>query len=179
VVGSLIGKGSYMKLSIVILSTVLILFTSFNTRATTQLNATEAYAEMKSLVGQWQKQGSKNSNFVISFELTANDSVLIETWLHKGNKHSLTLYHLNGNSVMATHYCPQGNQPRLQLSPRSTKNNLYFDFLDVTNLTDLSKSHQHSLAFEFSTDSNKVLRKESYLNESGEDNSELVLVRTK
>jgi len=86
---------------------------------------------------------------------------------------------LNNNSLMATHYCPQGNQPRLELSTSSTRKNLHFDFLDATNLAEIANSHQHSLAFEFSSDINKVVRKESYLSKSGEDNSELILVRSK
>jgi len=147
--------------------------------ANTRVNVAEAFDEMKSLVGLWHKEGAESSNFLVSFELIANNSVLVETWLRKGKKHSFTMYHLDNEKLMATHYCPQGNQPRLVLTESSTINNLNFSFLDATNLVDLSDSHQHSLGFEFPIDLNKILRKESYISEKGEDVSELLLVRRK
>ena len=89
------------------------------------------------------------------------------------------MYHLDKEKLMATHYCPQGNQPRLVLTKKSTVQNLNFSFLDATNLVDLSGSHQHSLGFYFSKDENKILRRESYISEGTEDISELPLVRSK
>jgi hypothetical protein len=147
--------------------------------ANTRLNATEAFEEMKSLVGIWKKEQGKTSNFSVSFELIANNSVLVETWLRNGKKHSFTLYHLDNEKLMATHYCPQGNQPRLVLNQNSTIQKLNFTFFDATNLANLTDSHQHSLGFEFYKDVNKILRKESYLSKGKEDVSELPLVRSK
>ncbi len=158
---------------------ILTLIMSFEVNAKTQFNVNDAFEGMKSLVGVWQKEGTEEPNLTVSFELIANRSVLVETWLYKGKKHSFTMYHLDNESLLATHYCPQGNQPRLKLAKNSTANNLSFDFLDVTNLIDLADSHQHSLGFEFSKDLNKILRKESYLSDKGTDDSELILVRRK
>lgn len=156
---------------------ILIFIFSGSARAGDEINAVEIFTQLKSLVGVWEKEGSTNSNFNISFELTANDTTLIETWNNKGKKHSLTLYHLNGANLMATHYCPQGNQPRLHLSKSSTLGNISFEYLDSTNLKNLDDSHQHSLGFGISKSTNKVHRRETYLSKSGEDVSELILVR--
>jgi len=142
-----------------------------------KVKAPEVFSQLKSLVGVWQKEGAENSDFTISFELTANDTTLIETWNYKGKKHSLTLYHLNGKSLMATHYCPQGNQPRLNLSEGTTLDSIVFNYLDATNLASLDDSHQHSLGFELDSSSKKIRRKESYLSESGVETSELILMR--
>jgi hypothetical protein len=168
-----------MKPLIIILSSILTLLITSDVNAHTRLNVADAFNEMKSLVGVWQKEGVEKPNLIVSFELIANSSVLVETWLNKGKKHSFTLYHLDNDNLMATHYCPQGNQPRLKLTNSSTINNLKFNFLDVTNLVNSTDSHQHSLGFEFSKDLNIILRKETYLSGSGEDNSELRLVRRK
>lgn len=139
---------------------------------------TELFTQMKSLVGTWVKADAPDSNFSVVFELTARESVLVETWLRGAQNHSLTLYHLNGTELMATHYCPQGNQPRLQLAKDSKPNHLEFTYLDATNLTSLDDSHQHTLGFDLSDSANKILRKESYLNKAGEEFSEIVLVRS-
>lgn len=156
---------------------IFILSISISARANDKIDAPEIFSQMKSLVGVWEKEGATDSKFNISFELTANDTTLIETWNYKGKKHSLTLYHLNGNNLMATHYCPQGNQPRLHLSNDATLNNISFNYFDATNLESLEDSHQHSLGFEIYESSDKIHRKETYLNKSGEEASELILVR--
>lgn len=168
-----------MKSSSIFLYLIIFLLTCSEVNANTRLDVTEVFAEMKSLVGTWKKDGGKRPNFSVSFELTANNSVLVETWLHNGNKHSFTMYHLNNENLMATHYCPQGNQPRLQLAKDSTIKDLRFEFFDATNLDDLANSHQHSLGFEFTKDANKIVRKESYISNVGEDFAELLLVRSK
>jgi len=166
------------SLNITLLSILFLLMPSA-VNANTQLNAVKAFDEMKSLVGIWKKEGGKSPNFSVSFELIANNSVLVETWLRKGKKHSFTLYHLDNENLMATHYCPQGNQPRLLLAKNSTINDLRFNFFDATNLANLANSHQHSLGFEFSKDINVILRNESYISAGDEDFSKLRLVRSK
>jgi len=156
---------------------IFILSTSISASENDKIDAAEIFSQLKSLVGVWEKEGATDANFTISFELTANDTTLIETWNYKGRKHSLTLYHLNGESLMATHYCPQGNQPRLNLSNEATLNNISFNYFDATNLESLEDSHQHTLGFELSESADKILRKETYLSKSGEKGSELLLER--
>lgn len=141
------------------------------------VSATGAFTKMKSLVGTWVREGDTNSTFNITFELTAKGSTLMETWNSKGKKHSLTVYHLNGENLMATHYCPQGNQPRLHLSKDSTLDKLSFSYLDATNLKSIDHSHQHSLGFEIGAAGQKVLRSESYLKKGDEDFSTMNLIR--
>ena len=160
--------------------TILIVFTLSMapfTSATENNDAAAAFTKMKSLVGLWQREGRSNSTFGISFELTANGSTLLETWLNKGKKHSLTVYHMDGDSLMATHYCPQGNQPRLKLTKASSHNKLDFQYFDASNLQSLDQSHQHSLGFDLSDMAHKITRSETYQSKSGEDPSEMVLVR--
>tara|TARA_B110000093_G_C12727901_1_gene309063 strand:+ start:122 stop:622 length:501 start_codon:yes stop_codon:yes gene_type:complete len=159
------------------LASIIILSLSCSVSASDKADPDVIFSQMKSLTGVWVKEGAANSNLNIQFELTANDTTLIETWIYKGKKHSLTLYHLNGKNLMATHYCPQGNQPRLNLTNNSTPENVSFTYLDATNLASLEDSHQHSLGFEMSDSSSRLLRKESYLSKSGEELSELKLVR--
>ncbi len=138
--------------------------------------ASPDFERLKSLVGIWQKEGSENSHFQIEFYLTANETVLVEKWMRKGVPHSLTLYHKDGKDVLATHYCPQGNQPRLKLKPASSDATLSFDFLDATNLKSEDDNHQHNLSIEFADDSH-IIRKESYRKSGQSDHSELKLIK--
>ncbi|WP_157606026.1 hypothetical protein [Rheinheimera sp. SA_1] len=138
----------------------LILF-SISVHADAVAVSASSFNKLKTLVGEWKKEGSDGENFYISFEITAKGSVLIENWINKGVSHSLTLYHLDGDKLLATHYCPQGNQPRLKLDHNLKGNALSFVFQDATNLESQQKNHQHSLAFEF-IDTNTISREESY-----------------
>ncbi|MBT1063029.1 hypothetical protein KJY73_05545 [Bowmanella sp. Y26] len=136
---------------------LLILVTSLSATA----DPRQDFEKLKSLVGEWKRAESDNSDFYISYQTTAKGSVLIENWIYKGASHSLTLYHLDGENLLATHYCPQGNQPRLKLDKSASQNSISFVFQDATNLKSLADSHQHSLSFEF-VDKDRILRNESY-----------------
>ncbi len=135
---------------------------SISVQAGSESAAAASFNKLKTLVGEWKKDGSDGENFYISFEITAKGTVLVENWINKGASHSLTIYHLDGDKLLATHYCPQGNQPRLKLDQHSKSNTLSFVFQDATNLESLHKNHQHALAFTF-LDANTVTRDESYL----------------
>ena len=130
---------------------------------------------LKNLVGIW-KLKNKSSDFRISFELTAADSVVVETWISKDKKHSLTLYHLDGERLIATHYCPQGNQPRLQMTTAST-NLLEFEFFDATNLTSPAASHQDFLSLKINDTHTELERKEIYRGHEQSSKSTLIFVR--
>ena len=103
-------------------------------------------------------------------------TVLVEEWRRGDSPHSLTLYHRDGAGLVATHYCPQGNQPRLALTPASTATRLDFAFRDATDLDPATESHQHALAFDL-TDPARPVRSEVYRSAKGDEPDTLVLVR--
>tara|TARA_R110000824_G_scaffold287042_1_gene475189 strand:- start:197 stop:700 length:504 start_codon:yes stop_codon:yes gene_type:complete len=139
--------------------------------------APSAFEQMSTLAGHWKREGQDGSKFHIEFELTANNSVLVERWVSRGKTHSLTLYHRDKADVVATHYCPQGNQPRMKMSTPDGAAKIVFDFWDATNLVNPTDNHQHSLSFDLS-EPGRVTRAEIYLSSAGEEPSEMVLVRT-
>jgi hypothetical protein len=58
----------------------------------------------------------------------------------------LSVYHLDRDRLLMTHYCALGNQPRMKLNPRkSTATELAFDFDGGTNLNPHRDAHMHSL----------------------------------
>jgi hypothetical protein len=107
------------------------------------------FARLSSMVGTWRPADAPDSTLRIHFSLTAGGTVLMESWERAGKPHSLTLYHADGIRLLATHYCPQGNQPRLALASGYSGGPLHFAFRDATDL-DPAESHQHDLWFDFS-----------------------------
>ena len=129
------------------------------------------------LVGVWRDRDAPEATNLISFEWTANQTVLVETWMVNGNKRSLTLYHQDGDALLATHYCPQGNQPRLKMTESSTPTLINFTFQDATNLDSPTDNHQHSLSLTLPSPGTDFIRREMYLSEKGEDHSTRTLVQ--
>lgn len=132
---------------------------------------------MKSLVGTWYKVGKDAKDFHIKFGLTAGDTVLVESWISHGKTHSLTLYHRDKSGLISTHYCPQGNQPRMTLEHKPASRDVSFVFRDATNLEPTKQSYQTALTFEFQKDANAVIRHETYQGKQGPDTSSLNLRR--
>ena len=138
------------------------------------LNALE---RLSTLEGSW-KVADSDGPLKITFEKTANDSVLLETWFAGENKHSLTVYHMDNERLIATHYCPQGNQPRLEMQPQFDSDQISFKYFDATNMKDTTQSHQHILSFDFSAMPAVLIRSEVYLENDIEHSDTLHLQRT-
>ncbi|WP_296722750.1 hypothetical protein [Erythrobacter sp.] len=112
--------------------------------AAKDLDGAVAFEKLKSLVGDWQGQWANGPIHRVNYRLTAGGSVLVETRQLSPTRESMTIYYLDDNRLLATHYCPQGNQPRLQLDSIDAKGRMNFVFLDGTNLRVEGRSHQHS-----------------------------------
>jgi hypothetical protein len=117
-----------------------------------------AFESLKHLVGTWQPADKPDSPMRVQFELLAGDSVLAETWRSPTHR-SMTVYHLDGDTLIATHYCPQGNQPRLALvSDRDGE--LRFELRDGSNLDVPGGHHEHVLTLR--RDGEQLVRGEAY-----------------
>ncbi|MDE1467678.1 hypothetical protein [Aurantiacibacter sp. D1-12] len=123
-------------------------------------SAAGAFDRLKSLEGMWQLAGQPEHGLRINFSTTARGSVLVEEWTYQGQRHSLTLYHRDGNTLLATHYCPQGNQPRMALAT-GEEGTIRFTFRDVTDYDPASEQHQHDLWFAFDQ-ADQITRGEIY-----------------
>lgn len=131
----------------------------------TAVSGEDAFAQMSRMVGTWRPADKPQSSHRIRFYWTAGGTVLVESWEVRGEPHSLTLYHRDGEALIATHYCPQGNQPRLALKGRDASG-LHFALRDVTDLEPSSESHQHDLWIDLS-DPEHPVRSEIYASKDG------------
>ena len=136
--------------------------------------AATAFVQLKSLTGTWRNADNPASPLRIHFYLTAGGTVLVEDWRRGPDPHSLTLYHRDGKALIATHYCPQGNQPRLALTHSGKA--LSFTFRNATDLDRRTESYQHALAFDL-TNPARPVRGDVYRSKSGAETSSLSLTR--
>jgi hypothetical protein len=131
----------------------------------------QAFARLKSLVGDWQGRTEAGRTFAVNYRLIANDTALVESWTMSPTRTSMTVYHMDGDALIATHYCPQGNQPRLQYRVETSNERLHFTFRDATNLGDPNAAHQHEFWIRFHANGG-FARSETYV-ENGEAGSEV------
>ena len=100
-----------------------------------------ALARLHRLVGEWEAKTISGSSIRVSYRAIAGDAALVESFRTASGRETLTIYHADGPHLIATHYCAQGNQPRLRLESASTATTLQFVFYDATNLLDSNGSH--------------------------------------
>lgn len=122
----------------------------------------QQFALIASWEGRWQV--AETEALQIVFEPSARGKTIVERWETASGLHSITVYHMDGDALIATHYCPQGNQPRLE-SRGGESGEIRFTFRDVTDL-DSGESHTHELLFTSQADG-AIIRTEVYMGEDG------------
>jgi hypothetical protein len=139
------------------------------------------FTRLKSgLAGSWKLEAPKSARdeaFRISFKEISRGSALVETFGDPAGAVTETVYHLDGAHLVATHYCAQGNQPRLRLSSDDPKTGATFTFHDVTNLREPKASHL--VRMRIRVDGDHLEKEDVYLADGREDATTLRLVRVR
>ena len=103
-----------------------------------------AFDKLKLLAGEWEgKANGEGQEFpaATSFRLVSDNSVLMNV-LGQGTPHEMvTMFHLDGNDLLATHYCAAHNQPRFRFVATSDPKVFAFEFKDATNLASPAAPH--------------------------------------
>ncbi|HEX9944889.1 MAG TPA: hypothetical protein VGG03_23000, partial [Thermoanaerobaculia bacterium] len=96
------------------------------------------------LAGEWSGNTAEGMAVPLSYKVTGNGSVVMETMFAGSEHEMINMYHLVGNDLVATHYCSAGNQPHLKLDPeKSTPTELVFAFDGGTNFDPAKDNHIH------------------------------------
>ncbi len=134
------------------------------------------FGHLRQLVGRWQGVTEAGDAVLVDYEMTANHSVLVEHWLFHTKVEALTLYHLDGVLLIARHYCPIGNQPRLDLLSVSDDGVIEFEFVSATNLPDPDIDHAHQFDLKI-IDADTMHRNETYLEKQIADSNGTTFTR--
>ena len=105
--------------------------------AAAQSDAKKAFEKMKTLAGSWQ---GTVMDIPINFTIRAVSSGT--AILHEGDtsgvgppKHEVTMFYLEGDRLLATHYCDAGNRSRWEGKMSPDGKAIEFSFLDVAGPT--------------------------------------------
>ena len=111
-----------------------------------------SFERFKALAGDWvaAEDGDmvKKGDLVARYAVTASGSAVVETVLPGSEHEMVTVYHADGPDLVLTHYCMEGNQPRMRA--RDTSGSRFdFAFDGGTNIDPRKDRHMNSASLEF------------------------------
>jgi hypothetical protein len=115
------------------------------TAALAETDASTAFDQLKSLLGSWAGKTSDGQPLQISNRVISNGSALLSEIT--GHEDMISMFHMDGNRLMMTHYCGSGNQPRMVGSVSPDGKTITFNFLDATNLLSTQHGHMEQVVF--------------------------------
>jgi hypothetical protein len=112
-----------------------------------------AWEKMKSLVGEWEgtvTDGGTALPVSVTYLLVSSGASLMERLSTPDGQDMVTMYHPDGSQVRMTHYCSEGNQPRMRTRAAAGEpKSLAFEFVDVTGLASPQAEHMRKLVVRF------------------------------
>jgi hypothetical protein len=106
-----------------------------------------AFDQLKSLAGNWGGKDSSGSPVKISYKVISNGSVVMEYLEPAKEPEMVTMYSLDGDRIVVTHYCSAGNQPTMQTAPSPAANGkLDFSFVRISGTKTPDEGHMIALS---------------------------------
>ena len=156
-------KALRFMLSVVLLSSSIGMFaqSQINKSDTPKSDAQKSFEAMKTLAGTWKgtvttdmpeaKAAIDNKPMYVTFRVTSRGNALVHEMKQPGTPDDptkddpLTLFYLDGDQLLLTHYCDAGNRPRMTGKTSADGKSIEFEFLDVAGNT--KYGHMHHGAF--------------------------------
>ncbi len=129
--------------------------------ALAQSDAQKSFDKLKTLAGTWAGRVTTNpaeaemgdrALTLISLRVTSRGNALVHEMKAAGTAddptrydHPVTLFYLDNDRLLLTHYCDAGNRPRMMARTSPDGKTVEFDFLDVAGGT--QNGHMHHVVF--------------------------------
>lgn len=124
---------------------------------------------MKTLAGSWQ--GSVlNTPITVTLGVASSGNAIMHEATTSGGRppdHEITMFYLDGDRLLATHYCDGGNQARFEGKMSPDGKRFEFTFLDVAGNTKgglvkrmvftINDANHHVVEFTFITPAGKTM----------------------
>lgn len=136
--------------------TLSLILISFAPSLIAQSHAPASFARMKSLAGTWsgpvttipEEPTLKGQIMTVSFRVTSMGNALVhEMTTPTRPDDPITMFYLDADRLLLTHYCDAGNRPRMAGAMSADGKLVEFDFLDLAGGT--KYGHMHAARFAF------------------------------
>jgi hypothetical protein len=137
------------------------------------------FDQIKALAGDWQAKLPDGKTLDITYIPISGGTAVMEVLNMPDGTDMRSIYHLNGENLMMTHYCESGNQPRLESTPSSDPNNFTLSFVDASNIGNPEQSsYLYKVTFHFK-DKDSFSQDITWMINGKESTNTWYLVRTK
>ncbi|HYM79773.1 MAG TPA: hypothetical protein VE377_27620 [Candidatus Dormibacteraeota bacterium] len=109
-----------------------------------QTDAQKAFATIKNMPGTWEGKAPDGHTFQVTFRVVSGGSA-VESEIQVPNEDMISMFHLDGNRLLMTHYCAAQNQPRMQASVSADGKTMTFNYVDATNLASPDAGHMQKM----------------------------------
>ncbi len=135
---------------------------------------TPQFERLRSLAGNWAGTDQDGKGIKVSYAVLSNGSAVLEKLTSPEGGTMVTMYHRDGDRILATHYCSAGNQPRMTAVPTPAVNDMTFIFVDGTNFTNSSNGgHMQGLTLQFK-DKSHLTQHWTFRHNNGHEQVEIV-----
>ena len=123
----------------------------------TTSEAQKSFALLKTAAGTWQGTVSmdppqaemgNDTRMQVTLRVTSRGNALVHEMKEAGssddpakNDHPVTMFYLDSDRLLLTHYCDAGNRPRMVAHTSPDGKTVEFDFLDVAGGTQFGHMH--------------------------------------
>ena len=124
---------------------------ALSTLALAQSDAQKSFDELKTLAGRWEgpvkvvppmPEMNSNKPMDITLRVTSRGNALVHEMKEEGASddpakadHPVTMFYLDQDRLLLTHYCDAGNRPRMVAKASPDGKTVEFDFLDIAGST--------------------------------------------
>ena len=110
-------------------------------------DAASAYQFLKSMTGEWERSGDDHDHGgksqTVSFRPTAAGSAVMETIFAGEPMEMISVYHMDGDTLLLTHYCALQNAPIMKFEKSDKPGEIKFVFHGGTNFDPKTDAHVH------------------------------------
>lgn len=128
-----------------------ILLISMTAVAVAQSDAQKSFDQLKALAGTWEGTFDGKPTYVTLRVISTGNALVHEmTGSEKPSQdkeHPITMFYLEGDRLLLTHYCDAGNRPRMVAATSADGKTINFDLLDVANLLPSQDGHMQHAVF--------------------------------
>jgi len=113
--------------------------------------AATAFDRLKAMEGEWvDVTGAfgKPGAVVATYKVTGAGNTVVESFPVGTPQEMTTVYHRDGTSIVLTHYCAGGTQPRMR-AREITGDRMKYEFEGGSNIDVAKTSHMHNMDWEF------------------------------
>jgi len=125
----------------------------WTTTAFAQTEPQKSFDSLKALAGSWTgtvntDEDGKVPDIHVTMRVTSMGNTLMHEMRVNGHPDDpITMFHLDGDHLVLTHYCDAGNQPHMVATVSPDGKTITFDFVSATNLLPTQHGHMQHVVF--------------------------------